>query len=114
MEQDLSVQLKEQVSAAYEQQTPLRIVGSDSKAFYGGELIGDPLPVSEHKGIVSYEPSELVITVRCGTQLQEVEKTLASRGQMLAFEPPYYGENATIGGTIACGFSGPRRPDTPP
>jgi len=110
MGKDLSLELQAQVSAAYEQETPLRIIGGDSKAFYGGELMGAPLLLSGHKGIVSYEPSELVITVRSGTELREVEDTLAAQGQMLPFEPPHYGERATIGGTIACGFSGPSRP----
>ena len=110
MDKDLSLELQAQVIAAAEQATPLRIIGGDSKAFYGGELIGEPLSLSDHSGIVGYEPSELVITVRAGTPLREVESVLASKGQMLPFEPPYYGESATIGGTIACGFSGPRRP----
>ena len=110
MTKDLSLDLQARVTAAYEQETPLRIIGGDSKAFYGAELNGEPLSMCGHTGIVSYEPSELVITVRSGTPLREVESALANEGQMLAFEPPYYGENATIGGTIACGFSGPRRP----
>jgi glycolate oxidase FAD binding subunit len=110
MEKDLSLELQAQVTAAYEQATPLRIVGGDSKAFYGSELIGEPLWLAGHNGVVSYEPSELVITVRSGTSLQEVERVLAEKGQMLPFEPPHYGPGATIGGSIACGFSGPRRP----
>jgi len=60
-------------------------------------------------GIVDYEPTELVITARAGTLLRDVEKALADGGQMLAFEPPHYGLDATLGGCIACGFSGPRR-----
>ncbi len=110
MDKDLSLELQSQVATAYEQGTPLRIIGGDSKSFYGAELVGEPLLLSGNTGIVSYEPSELVITVRCGTALQEVERVLVAEGQMLAFEPPHYGESATIGGTIACGFSGPRRP----
>lgn len=110
MGKDLSLELQAQVSAAYEQETPLRVIGGDSKVFYGNELIGEPLSVANHTGIVSYEPSELVITVRAGMPLSEVESALVAEGQMLPFEPPHYGENATIGGTIACGFSGPSRP----
>ena len=60
-------------------------------------------------GIVAYEPSELFICARAATPLLEIEKTLAANGQMLAFEPPAFGAGATLGGTIACGFSGPRR-----
>jgi len=66
--------------------------------------------VAGHRGIVAYEPTELVITARAGTPLSELEATLEERGQMLPFEPPHYGEFATLGGTLACGFSGPRRP----
>ncbi|MCG6969541.1 MAG: glycolate oxidase subunit GlcE [Gammaproteobacteria bacterium] len=110
MEKDLSLELQAQVTAASEQDTPLRIIGGDSKAFYGGELIGEALSVAGHRGIVSYEPSELVVTVRSGTPLKDLERVLAAQGQMLPFEPPHYGDGATIGGTIACGFSGPRRP----
>ncbi len=56
------------------------------------------------------EPTELVITARCGTRLADIESVLAERGQMLAFEPPHFGPNATLGGAVATGLSGPRRP----
>lgn len=107
--QDLTQQLQQQVEQAYQQKTPLLITAGGSKSFYGNPAEGSSLSVSEHKGIVEYEPDELVITVRAGTPLHEVKEVLRSNGQMLAFEPPAYGDNATIGGTIACGFSGPRR-----
>jgi glycolate oxidase FAD binding subunit len=68
------------------------------------------LDVSTHRGIVEYDPRELVLTARSGTTLQEIETTLAEAGQMLAFEPPHFGHAATLGGTIACALSGPRRP----
>lgn len=89
---------------------PLRIVGGGTKDFYGGVADGDVLAVADHRGIVSYEPTELVITARGGTPLADIEATLAEQHQMLGFEPPYFGDGATLGGTIACGFSGPRRP----
>ncbi len=63
-----------------------------------------------HQGIVTYEPTELVITARSGTPLSAIEAALAGERQMLGFEPPRFGDGATLGGTIACGFSGPRRP----
>jgi len=66
--------------------------------------------VSQHAGIVDYEPTELVITTRAGTRLSEINQVLSEAGQMLAFEPPGFGDAATMGGSIACGFSGPRRP----
>ncbi len=72
--------------------------------------MGKPLDVSAHRGIVSYEPTELVITARAGTALKEIENALAACGQMLPFEPPYFGESATLGGAVACGLSGPARP----
>ncbi|MFO1436021.1 MAG: FAD-binding protein [Gammaproteobacteria bacterium] len=89
---------------------PVRIVGGNSKSFYGREVEGVPLATTDLRGVVAYEPSELVITALAGTPLGEIEAVLAERGQMLAFEPPHFGDTATLGGTIACGFSGPRRP----
>lgn len=109
-DQSISELLQTQVQIATELTQPLRIVGSDSKAFLGRETFGEPLHVSKHRGIVDYDPRELVLTARSGTPLSEIEHTLAESNQMLAFEPPYFGENATLGGTIASGLSGPRRP----
>lgn len=107
---DCALQLQEAVQAAYAAGSPLNIVGGGSKAFCGDARVGDPLDVGAHRGIVSHEPSELVLTARAGTPLQEIEDLLASNGQMLGFEPPHFGAAATLGGTVACGFSGPRRP----
>ena len=87
----------------------LRLRGGGTKDFYGGPLEGEPLDLREYAGIVSYEPSELVVTARCGTPLAELEETLAARQQMIPFEPPYYGAGGTLGGCIAAGLSGPRR-----
>ena len=67
------------------------------------------LETRSHQGIAAYEPTELVITARCGTPLADVEKALADSGQILPFEPPYFAVNATFGGAIASGLSGPRR-----
>ena len=87
----------------------LHIVGAGSKQFYGQSPTGETLETRSHQGILAYEPTELVITARCGTPLAEVEKTLADSGQILPFEPPYFGGNATFGGAISAGLSGPRR-----
>jgi glycolate oxidase FAD binding subunit len=91
----------------------LRLRGGGTKDFYGQALQGDVLDTRAHSGIVAYEPSELVITARCGTKLAEVETALRERGQMFPFEPPHFdGGNAafaTVGGMIAAGLSGPRR-----
>jgi glycolate oxidase FAD binding subunit len=87
---------------------PLRVRGGGSKDFYGQSLQGEILDTRGYSGIVDYEPTELVITAKCGTPLAEIESALAARRQMLAFEPPAFGE-ATIGGIVAAGLSGPRR-----
>ena len=87
----------------------LRIRGGGTKDFYGQALVGEPLDTGAWRGIVSFEPTELVITARCGTPLAEIEAALAQERQMLAFEPPAFGPSATIGGVVAAGLSGPRR-----
>ena len=102
--------LQESVRAACACGKALAICGAGTKRFYTGVAAGTSLDVSGHCGIVSYEPTELVITARAGTPLQEIETALAEKNQMLAFEPPHFGPNATLGGTIACNLSGPRRP----
>ncbi len=98
------------VKQAAAEGTPLRLHGGDTKSFYGRASDGQPLDLRGHSGIVNYEPSELVITARAGTLLVDLESSLAEQGQMLGFEPPHLGAGATLGGTIACGLSGPRRP----
>ncbi len=107
---DISSQLAEAVKNAAAAHAPLAIRGSGSKRFYSGPVEGAPLDVTGHRGIVYYESTELVLTARAGTPLTDIETALAEKGQMLGFEPPYFGEQATLGGAIACGFSGPRRP----
>jgi glycolate oxidase FAD binding subunit len=87
----------------------LRLRGGGSKDFWGQSLTGDVLDTRAYQGIVSYEPSELVVTVRSGTPLAELEAALAEKGQCLAFEPPHFGEGATVGGMVAAGLSGPAR-----
>jgi len=106
---DDTTRLAEQVRDATARRTPLRIVGGDTKRFLGRHGTGAGLHTTSHAGIVSYDPAELVITVRAGTPLREVEATLAAQNQRLPFEPPSFGESATIGGTVACGLAGPSR-----
>jgi glycolate oxidase FAD binding subunit len=106
---DASAVLLEQVNQALHGATPLRIQGGNSKAFLGREVAGEILDTRVHSGIVSYDPTELVITARAGTPLQELCAALDAAGQMLPCEPPHFGE-ATVGGMIAAGLSGPRRP----
>ncbi|TFW10381.1 FAD-binding protein, partial [Oxalobacteraceae bacterium OM1] len=102
-------QFKTRIAEAAVSKTPLRIRGGGTKDWYGQRLEGDILDTRSYAGIVDYEPTELVITARAGTPLSEVEAVLAEHDQMLAFEPPHFGEGATLGGTIAAGLSGPRR-----
>jgi glycolate oxidase FAD binding subunit len=96
--------------AAHAERRPLRLQGAGTKDFYGESLAGEILDTRPWRGIVSYDPSELVITARCGTALSEIEHALAAHGQLLAFEPPGFAGDPTIGGVIAAGLSGPRRP----
>jgi len=117
-DRDISTTLQSKILACIDSHTPLQIVGGNSKSFYGRAAQGEHLSVTEHCGIVSYEPTELVITARAGTRLSDIEKVLAERGQMLAFEPPHFSNTATLdtasqstlGGAIATGLSGPSRP----
>jgi glycolate oxidase FAD binding subunit len=109
MSGDQLQQIQARVRAAAEKRTPLEIRGSGSKCFLGRKASGDPVDVTGHTGIVNYQAKELVITARCGTTLDEVAAALAEEDQLLPFEPPRFGLGATIGGTIACGLSGPAR-----
>lgn len=103
----------ERVRAALADASPLRIRGGGSKDFHGLQLQGELLDTQALHGIVSYEPSELVVTVRAGTRLSDLEAALAEHGQCLAFEPPHFasaqGDVATVGGMVAAGWSGPAR-----
>ncbi|MFZ5574522.1 MAG: glycolate oxidase subunit GlcE [Pseudomonadota bacterium] len=117
--------LIERIRAAHATGTPLIVQGGGSKGFYGNADEGEVLSTRALSGVVDYQPKELVLTARAGTPLAEIEALLAGHGQMLAFEPPHYGEfplagrpavsgattmRATLGGAIAAGLSGPRRP----
>jgi glycolate oxidase FAD binding subunit len=101
--------LRERVRSAAADHAALRIRAGGTKDFYGNPCDGALLDPRELAGIVDYEPTELVVTVRSGTPLAELEKVLAERNQMLPFEPPHYGAGATVGGTVAAGLAGPRR-----
>lgn len=106
--------LIERVQSAAATGSPLRLRGGGSKDFYGQALTGEILDMSGHAGVISYEPSELVVTARAGTKLAELEALLAAHGQCLPFEPPHFqvdgarGE-ATVGGMVSAGLSGPAR-----
>ena len=89
--------LQDRIRLAAERRTPLELRGGGSKRFFGNAPRGEVLDTRIHAGITDYEPSELVLTARCGTPLAEVEQALAANGQCLAFEPPHFGA-ATFGG----------------
>lgn len=107
---DRSASLQEQVRVAIADDAPLRIQGGNSKAFLGRRVEGRVIDTREHRGIVHYDPTELVLTARAGTPLREIEDALAQHNQMLPCEPPHFGDGATFGGAVAAGLSGPRRP----
>ncbi len=103
---DIAVRIQQAIA----EKKTLTIRGSGSKAFYGNAPTGELLSTQGLTGIVAYDPRELTITARAGTTLKEIEAALGKNKQMLPFEPPYFGDGATLGGSIATGLSGPRRP----
>ena len=107
---DQQEQILDQVRTALEAKSPLALKGGNTKAFYGYPAQGEELDLSGHSGVVEYDPGELVMTCRAGSRLSDIRDQLAQNGQYLPFEPPAFGDAATIGGTVACGFSGPGRP----
>ncbi len=121
--------LIERIRAAHENHAPLVIEGGGSKRFYGNAGAGEVLSTRSLAGVVDYQPRELVLTARAGTPLADIDALLAGENQMLAFEPPHFGSppqpsrtwgeraavtpepiHATLGGALATGLSGPRRP----
>ncbi|MEQ1662126.1 MAG: glycolate oxidase subunit GlcE [Thiobacillus sp.] len=106
----MSESLAERIRAAYAASTPLVIRGHGSKDFYGNPGTGDVLDTRALTGIVEYQSKELVLTAQAGTPLTEIEAALADNGQILAFEPPHFNGRGTLGGCVAAGLSGPRRP----
>ena len=109
IEQDSLELLQQQIKQSVANATPLQICGGGSKSFFGNPSEGEILDVSGHSGVIDYDPAELVITLRGGCKLVEVEALLAEQGQMLGFEPPRFSDQASIGGVVAAGLAGPRR-----
>ena len=105
IEEELRTQIKAVAAGGGE----VEILGSGSKRFYGESIEALPIDVSGHSGVIDYDPAELVVTLRAGCRLADVEALLAEQRQMLGFEPPALGVDATLGGIIACGLAGPRR-----
>ncbi|WP_438978384.1 glycolate oxidase subunit GlcE [Polynucleobacter sp.] len=100
---------REQILAAAKNKTPLSIEGGGTKSWYGNANSYNKLDTRPYSGILEYQPEELVITACAGTPLKEIEAALAEKNQVLAFEPPHFGDNATFGGAIAAGLAGPGR-----
>jgi glycolate oxidase FAD binding subunit len=103
---ELAARIRDAASA----QRALRIRGGGTKDFYGRRVEGEVIDTRALRGIVDYAPTELVVTARAGTLLTELEAALREATQMHAFEPPRFGAGATLGGAVAAGLSGPRRP----
>src|SRR3984893_98419 len=103
------LKLRERVLVARAERRPRQLHGARTKDFYGETPEGKPLVRACFLGIIDYEPSELVMTARCGTRLSDIETALAQAGQFLAFEPPRLGGDPTLGGMLAAVLSGPRR-----
>ena len=103
-------QIQDAVIVAKRENRQLSIVGGGSKSFYGREIIGEPLLLSGYSGVIEYQPTELVITVKAGTSIEVINRMLAENNQKLGFEPPVFGPTSTVGGVIAAGLSGPSRP----
>lgn len=109
---ELASNLASQIVEAFENKKPLSIEGGGSKGFYGNHIRGletSTINIKPYTGVMIYEPSELVIRARAGTPLSEIVKLLDANGQKLPFEPPFFSEYTTIGGTVAAGLSGPER-----
>jgi glycolate oxidase FAD binding subunit len=111
-----SGELADAIAQAAAAGTALEIRGGGSNAAVGAERDCAILDMRAFAGVVDYDPPELVLTVRPGTPLAEVEALVQAEGQMLAFDPwdhgPLFGRptgEATIGGVVAAGVSGSRR-----
>jgi glycolate oxidase FAD binding subunit len=100
---------REQILAAAKNKSPLSIEGGGTKSWYGNSNTYTKLNTNTYSGILEYQPEELVITACAGTPIKEIEAALAAKNQVLAFEPPHFGESATFGGAIASGLAGPGR-----
>jgi glycolate oxidase FAD binding subunit len=100
---------REQILNAAQNKTSLSIEGGGTKFWYGNLNHFEKLHTSSYSGILEYQPEELVITACAGTPLKEIQTALADKNQVLAFEPPHFGEAATFGGVLAAGLAGPSR-----
>jgi glycolate oxidase FAD binding subunit len=106
----LSSEIVGHVQTAFQAKTLLNITGAGTKSFLGQRVENSQqLDVTGHRGIIEYDPAELVLVARAGTPLREIESILKHHGQVLGFEPPFADSGATLGGAVASGLAGPRR-----
>ena len=105
-------QFREQIIEAGKQNTALSIEGGGSKDWFGNATSPHTLSTKSYQGILDYQAEELVITACAGTPIAEIEDALTQKNQMLPFEPPHFGKQATFGGVIAAGLAGPARIST--
>ncbi len=101
--------LVDRIQTARAHKAALEFRGGGTKAFYGEVPHGEPLHIAPLAGISSHEPSELVVSVRAGTTLLDLEAALAEHRQCLPFEPPRFAPGGTVGGMVAAGLAGPSR-----
>ncbi len=109
--------LQDAIKYCFKKDLPIEIVGSRTKNQIGKKLqCAKVLDMSNISGIIQYKPEELYITVKAGTPIKIVKEELKKNNQHLAFEPTNFSEifnknsnEGTVGGTLACNFSGPRR-----
>lgn len=109
MNETVLSQFREQIIEAGKQNQALSIQGGNTKSWYGNPSQSPILNTTSYLGILDYQPEELVITACAGTPIAEIESTLAKNNQILPFEPPHFGDDATFGGVIAAGLAGPAR-----
>ena len=109
MNETVLSQFREQIIEAGKQNQVLSIQGGNTKSWYGNPSRSPTLSTTSYQGILDYQPEELVITACAGTSIAEIESTLAKNNQILPFEPPHFGDDATFGGVIAAGLAGPAR-----
>ncbi|MBL7003703.1 MAG: FAD-binding protein, partial [Gammaproteobacteria bacterium] len=105
---DISSSLLTQAKQCLTDKTALKIEGNNSRPKIAND---QPVVVSlkEHTGVIQYEPSELVIKVRAGTPVTQIQTLLKQNNQQLGTDFPDYG-NSTFGGAIATGQTGSGRP----
>lgn len=101
-------QLAEAVAEAAASGRKLEITGGATKSEIGAPRAAARLDMTAFSGVIDYDPAELVLTAGAGTPLAEIETLVASKGQMLAFEP-HGAPGSTLGGVVAAGVSGSRR-----